>query len=235
MGLKRAVDNDAPAAARLLAAAETLFARNGVETTSIRQITGLAGVNVASVNYHFGSKNDLAEAVFERAMARATTERLLALERICAAADAKGAPPDLAAVVSSFVEPYVGDGNEDQGVLMARFILTHRLAPDDATRRIVDAYLNPLAQAYVKAFQRACPNAGSKELFWRYLLMVSATVLTSAEDRDADRLSALSGGETSINDRAAMRDALVGFIVAGISVEKPASFTSQTLAADTSG
>ncbi|WP_176440817.1 TetR/AcrR family transcriptional regulator [Oceanicola sp. 22II-s10i] len=225
--MKRTVDPEAPAAARLLTAAEVLFARHGVEATSVRQITAMAQVNVASVNYHFGSKDDLAAAVFERTIARVSRERLSALDRMVA--EAGEGVPDLAAVVSSFIEPYLGDGNEDQGVLMARFILMHRLTPDDATRRIVAEHLNPLATAYVAAFRLCCPDVPVGDLFWRYMLMVSSVVLTSAEDRDADRLATLSQGATSVADRSAARDALVGFAVAGLTARDAARFVPGTI------
>lgn len=228
MGLKLS-EPEAPAARRILETAELLFARNGVAETSVRQITREADVNVASVNYYFGSKDDLAEAVFERVIARVTAERLAGLERIVAEAEAAGEPPALDKIVSSFVESYLGDGNEDQGVLMARFILSHRLAPNDSSRRIVEDHLNPLAQAYVAAFARAVPEVSTGDFFWRYLLMVSVTVLMSTEDRAADRISALSAGRASITDRVAERDALVAFAVAGIRDNAPARFVPGTL------
>ena len=217
MGLKRRIEPETQAASKILAAAEALFSQHGVAQTSIRQITQLAGVNIASVNYHFGSKDDLIEAVFERLIARVADERQGALGRILAAAEAANEPPSLAEIVSSFVLPYLGDGNEAQGVLMARFILTHRLAPNPGTKRIVEAYLNPLAKAYVAAFHKACPKAKPGEMFWPYLLMVSTIVLTATEDRQSDRLSVLSDGLASFSDRQALRNALVKFIVGGLS------------------
>lgn len=51
---------------KILNAAEALFARDGFEQTSLRQITHEAGVNLASVNYHFGSKKALIQAVIAR-------------------------------------------------------------------------------------------------------------------------------------------------------------------------
>ncbi len=48
---------------RILDVARTLFARNGFEGTSIRDVTGRAGVNLGAVTYHFGSKQALYEAV----------------------------------------------------------------------------------------------------------------------------------------------------------------------------
>lgn len=56
----------APAASteqRLLAAAERLFAEHGVDGVSLRAVMQAAGANVASVHYHFGSKDALLDAV----------------------------------------------------------------------------------------------------------------------------------------------------------------------------
>ncbi|MDF1855026.1 TetR/AcrR family transcriptional regulator [Pseudooceanicola sp.] len=216
MSLKRIQDLDAPTALRILAAAEKLFAEQGVELTSVREITRQAGANVASVNYHFGSKDDLTVAVFERAIARASELRMNALNRCLRAAEARKSPPDLAELVSIFIEPYMGDGNEAQGALMARFILMHRVTPDDSTRRIVATYLNPLADSFIAAFALACPDAGPGDLSARYLFLVNSTVLTCAEDRGADRLAVLSRGALSQVDRVAMRDQLVRFAVSGL-------------------
>ena len=51
---------------RILDAAEVLFAERGFAETSLRTITSAAGVNLAAVNYHFGSKKSLIQAVFVR-------------------------------------------------------------------------------------------------------------------------------------------------------------------------
>lgn len=51
---------------RILEAAEDLFARHGFTGTSLRQVTSAAKVNLAAVNYHFGSKDHLIEEVLRR-------------------------------------------------------------------------------------------------------------------------------------------------------------------------
>lgn len=51
---------------RILDTAEILFAEKRFAETSLRAITSKAGVNLAAVNYHFGSKESLIQAVFER-------------------------------------------------------------------------------------------------------------------------------------------------------------------------
>ena len=61
---------------RLLDAAETLFADRGIAETSLRDITTLAAANLAAVNYHFGGKDGLLAAVFDRRLRPVNQERL---------------------------------------------------------------------------------------------------------------------------------------------------------------
>ncbi len=65
---------------RILGAAEELFAQYGFSGTSLRQVTSRADVNIAAVNYHFGSKENLVNEVFRRRMDEMTEKRLAALK-----------------------------------------------------------------------------------------------------------------------------------------------------------
>lgn len=55
-----------PAPERLLDAASDLFARHGFDGVSVRDITSKAKTNLGAVTYHFGSKEALFHAVFDR-------------------------------------------------------------------------------------------------------------------------------------------------------------------------
>ena len=56
-------------------AAERLFALHGFQNVSVRDITAEAGVNLASVNYHFGSKDALLFEIFRRRTGELNRER----------------------------------------------------------------------------------------------------------------------------------------------------------------
>ena len=71
---------------RILDVAERLFADRGFPATPLRDITSEAGVNVASVNYHFGSKEALLAAVLERRLHPVNARRLELLDAIESAA-----------------------------------------------------------------------------------------------------------------------------------------------------
>ena len=66
---------------RILDAAESLFMEHGFEATSLRAITAAAGVNLAAVNYHFGSKEELFQAVLTRRLDPMNQQRVELLTR----------------------------------------------------------------------------------------------------------------------------------------------------------
>ena len=70
---------------KILDAAEQLFADKGFNGTSLREITGAAGVNLAAVNYHFGSKKELIKAVMSRYMDELSPALESALLLLCQA------------------------------------------------------------------------------------------------------------------------------------------------------
>ena len=85
---------------RILGAAEELFAQHGFAGTSLRQVTSRADVNIAAVNYHFGSKENLVNEVFRRRMDDMTAARLSLLEKALAQR-----PGQLEPILAAFVEP----------------------------------------------------------------------------------------------------------------------------------
>ena len=66
---------------RILRAAELIFGRHGYAGTTLRAVTAEAGVNLASANYHFGSKEALVMEMLRQRVAPINEERLLLLER----------------------------------------------------------------------------------------------------------------------------------------------------------
>jgi len=90
---------------RILDATERLFARQGVDATSLRAITAEAGVNTAAIHYHFGSKQELLGAVLLRRIAPLNQERLKRLEQLEVAAGDGPVPPR--ALLEAFLAPVV--------------------------------------------------------------------------------------------------------------------------------
>src|SRR5258706_4613475 len=97
----RAVKPQHETRTRILDAAEELFMQQGFGGTSMRLLTSKAGVNLAAVNYHFGSKDALIEAVFRRRLDPMNAARVAALEEL----ETSGRVADADAIIRAFVGP----------------------------------------------------------------------------------------------------------------------------------
>src|ERR1051326_6716578 len=88
---------------RILDAAERLFVEHGFEATSLRSLPSAAGVNLAAVHYHFGSKEELFQAVLTRRLDPMNQERIDLLGKVECEAGAK--PPSCEKVLFAMLIP----------------------------------------------------------------------------------------------------------------------------------
>jgi AcrR family transcriptional regulator len=152
---------------RILDAAEGLFAQHGFTGTSLRMITTRAGVNLAAVNYHFGSKEALLRATLDRIVGPVNRERLAMLERAEAAAGER--PPSVEAVLEAFLAPDLRMMRDmgDRGALLMRFLGRSQTEPTELVQRLVRAQFMDLGQRFLRALCRALPQLPEEELYWR--------------------------------------------------------------------
>ncbi len=216
MRFKQVFENDSDAAKRLLTAAEDLFAERGVDKTSLRDIAARSGMNVAAVNYHFGSKEALAEAVFEAVSLRVNQQRMASLDA-CLAALGDGERPAVETVIRLFIAPYFDRSAPLQGLLLARFILQHRLTPSAMSDRIIARDFDPMARRYIAALMQACPSLTTTEAHWGYMFIVSAVVLSITDTGASARITRLSDGLADISSNDEGQEALIAFLCRGIS------------------
>lgn len=197
----------------ILQAAERLFARSGIEDTTMRQITTEAKVNLASVNYHFGSKLALAHAVFDRLgvdVCNSRERELSALEKA-----ANGAPVAIDDIVRAFLRPYV-EGDERRAKLLIRLIQLHRFSPSDLTREISRRRFDPVARRFVSLIERALPNLSRREAYWRFHLMIGAVLAAVSDTGPQNRLARLSHGLADASRRKELIEQVTIFVLAGL-------------------
>ena len=212
MQLKQPLDVASDAKVRMLAAAETVFAEKGHDKASLRELTGLANVNLAAVNYHFGSKEGLVDAVFDRLSQRVNRARVKQLEQYLKERAKAGLSPVLAEILTIFVAPYLDQDVDHQGLLLARLILQHRLGPTDLTKRIIRKHFDPMAKKFIAALSQACPGVDAADMCWRYLFMVSAVVLTVTDISKDSRVARLSAGAVDPSRTDLLREAMLRFL-----------------------
>ncbi len=201
---------------KILDSALALYAEKGIDGVPVRALTSHAGVNVAAIHYHFGSTEALAEAVFDELSARVNKRRTLALKEITAAAASEGARPEVTAIVTAFVAPYVGEGAATEGQLLAQLILKHRLSPSPMTERVIKKHFDPMAKRFVAALHDAVPEIPLSLMYLRYMLMVSTVVLFLTDRGRPNRLHRLSGTKAGTTEAKDTARALVDFVVGGI-------------------
>jgi AcrR family transcriptional regulator len=197
---------------RIRNVAEEMFATHGIGGVTTRALAEKAGANMAAVNYHFGGKDNLAIEVFRDVAYRSMKRRLKNLDRIEKTAAESGVRPDLGAVVESFVDAYVNDDDPRTGLLLARLVLKHRVAPNEWTHAIVRENLDRVAERYVIALHDAAPHLTKAEAHWRYHFMIGAILLTLSDGGPDSRLQRLSQGLCDPSERSVLRHELVAFL-----------------------
>ena len=161
---------------RILDAAESLFAEHGFSDTSLRLITTRASVNLASVNYHFGSKKELIQAVIARHLELfmpLLNEKLTAL---CAQTD----KPSLLDVFNSFVDPLLALEQQSKNGTVIFMQLLGRSYTDEQghLRWYTTTHYGEVLANITKALLKANPALSSQELFWRLHFTLGTAVFT---------------------------------------------------------
>jgi AcrR family transcriptional regulator len=197
---------------RILDAAEELFMQHGFEGTSMRQLTARAGVNLAAVNYHFGSKDALIEAVFKRRLDPMNAERVAALDAL----EKDG--PALASVdiIRAFVVPSLRliEDAKGGGRNFIRLLGRTYTEPAKAVRALIGQMYAPTMERYKRALERALPQMPPDELVWRMHFMFGTLAYTLAA---TDTVQLIAGCKPEDRyDARLLEERLTVFLAAGL-------------------
>ena len=202
---------------KILDAAEQRFAVDGFATTSLRTVTADAGVNLAAVNYHFGSKEKLIEAVFARRLRPINDARLRLLDQ-AEASVSDGSELRVETILAIFVGPIFQlsvKSPEQSSTLMAIIGRVHT-EHDDQIRELLFRQFSEVATRYIGALSRALPSLSPEELHRRFHYAIGAMAAATAAP---ERLAKLSN---NLVEGAFTREAfsdLVAFLAAGFRAE----------------
>lgn len=202
---------------RILDAAERLFAEQGFYVTTLREITQAAQVNLAAVNYHFGSKQALVIAVFKRRLDELNADRLARLERAH-----KRQTPALEDVLDAFVYPamaLMGDqtaGGHRFMQLLMRAFADHDEALHGAIRDEYGYIMRRFAQAIEQAVSTEPGDDG----------MPSPTAIRQQLDFLVGALT-YTMADAKLKNPRATASSLVAFAAAGIRGKTPSISSSR--------
>jgi AcrR family transcriptional regulator len=207
----RAVKPQHETRTRILDAAEELFMLQGFGGTSMRLLTSKAGVNLAAVNYHFGSKDALIEAVFRRRLDPMNVARIAALEAL----EATGTP-DADAIIRAFVGASLRmlEDAKGGGRNFIRLLGRTYTEPAKGIRHLIGQMYAPTMQRYKAALERALPQMPREELVWRMHFMFGTLAYTLAA---TDTVQLIAGSKPEDRyDARLLEDRLTAFLASGL-------------------
>ncbi len=210
----RAVKPQHETRTRILDAAEELFMLHGFEGTSMRLLTAKAGVNLAAVNYHFGSKDALIEALFRRRLDPMNTARIAELERLEQEAGGRALAPE--AIIRAFVGQSLRlvEDTKGGGRNFIRLLGRTYTEPTKPIRVLIGQLYAPTMERYKSALERALPHMPREELFWRMHFMFGTLSYTLAA---TDTVQLIAGCKPEDRyDARLLEDRLTSFLAAGL-------------------
>ncbi|MDX1556140.1 MAG: TetR family transcriptional regulator [Xanthomonadales bacterium] len=165
---------------RIIEAAERLFAESGFNGTSLRQLTQAAQVNLAAVNYHFGSKENLIQDVFKRRLDLLNRHRRQDLDRLDERHD--GQPP-LDGVLRAFIAPALSmsadaaNGGSPFVRVLARAYVEYR----EELRAFLSEHYGDLNRRFFQAIARHLTHLSDEQVFLRIDFMIGALTYAMAD------------------------------------------------------
>ena len=207
----RAVKPQHETRTRILEAAEELFMQHGFEGTSMRLLTAKAGVNLAAVNYHFGSKHALVEAVFRRRLDPMNVARIAELDKL----EAEATAPSPEAIIRAFIAPglrLMADAKDGRN--FTRLLGRTYTELNKAVRQLIGQMYAPAMQRYKSALERALPQMPREELVWRMHFMFGTLAYTLAA---TDTVQLIAGCKPEDRyDAHLLEERLTAFLAAGL-------------------
>ena len=203
-------EREAATKAAVFTAAERLFALHGFQNVSVRDITAEAGVNLASVNYHFGSKDALLFEIFRRRTAELNRERAKMLHQ---AADRHDGKPPVREILTAYLEPPLRWSNPaHERRISVQFIIRSRSEGTEAMKESLRTDVSHLRR-FADALIAALPHLPPEEIYWR--LHFALGMIHNNRFAEFDRLHALSDGLTRESDVDALLKRMIDFAEAG--------------------
>lgn len=204
---------------RILDAAEELFMEHGFEATSLRLITTAAGVNLAASNYHFGSKEELFQAVLTRRLDPMNRDRMQLLSTYEAAAGNKALTTEKILAAMFIPALKLARDHEQGGKNFLRLLGRAYADPAPFIREFLSNQYREMIARFRAAFSKALPHIAREELSWRLHFVMGALSYTLA-GTDVLQVIGQYHPEEATNDELLLKR-LAPFLAAGLRAPSP--------------
>ena len=190
---------------RILRTAERLFAQRGFNGVSVRDLAAAAHVNIASIGYHFGSKEGLLSAVYRRHCEPMIAERLRGLE----AALRLPAKQRVAALIEAFIRPALQQVEVAEGETFIRLRAVLSGENSVLLEKLVAENFDQSSQKFIDALSDALPHLTKKDVWWRFHFLLGTVYYTAAGPH---RVYAYSHGQCDPSNTEEVIEELVPFL-----------------------
>ena len=172
---------------KILDAAEQLFADHGFSETSLRMITANADVNLAAVNYHYGSKKTLIQAVFDRFMESFTADLSIEMQRL----DKQQSELTVLKVLETLIKPITKlDELRPNGAGVFMNLLGRAYAETQGhIRRFALEHYSDVLHHFTHLLHTTSPHLQKQEMFWRLHFMLGSFIFTLAGHKALQEIS----------------------------------------------
>jgi AcrR family transcriptional regulator len=207
---------------KILDAAEELFADHGFSATSIRAITTNAGVNLAALNYHFGSKDALIDAVFERRLTALNRQRIRLLDQL--ELNTGEEELNLEDALKAFLSPAIHLASDPSrgGEVFMRLMGRAHTEPGEFFLERIAKHFREVFGRFGATFRRLLPHLSAEELYWRFHFVVGSMAITMSHKLALRYLKSFEHLDGKIDpqlidpDDGVVLERLVAFAAAGL-------------------
>ncbi len=195
---------------RILNAAQQLFATRSFTQVTVREITEAAGVGTAAINYHFGNKESLLHALFQRSAPQLLQERKELLK--AARAKTGSRAERVRAILHALLAPVIRWSALAETQAKVPFLMRIRLDGPAEIRAQADEDTRHL-KPFVRALHEALPDVPLTEIYWRLQFVLG---IEHSLHQEVKRLHSLSGGACRTDDADAVLERVLDFVLPGM-------------------
>jgi AcrR family transcriptional regulator len=190
---------------RILRTAERLFAERGFNGVSVRELAAAAQVNIASIGYHFKSKEGLLSEVYRRHCEPMIEERLRGLE---ASSRLRG-KAKVAAIIEAFIRPALAQVEAEDGETFIRLRAVLSGENSELLEKLVAENFDQSSTAFIDELCACLPHLTRTDVCWRFHFLLGAIYYTAAGPH---RITAFSNGRCDPAETEAVIEELVPFM-----------------------